>query len=244
MKTDLFQSRGHCWVFQIFWHIECSTFTASSFRIWTSSTGIPSPPLALFVVMLSKAHLTSHSRMSGLRWVIIPSWLSGSWGSFVRSWSSNLKYSCSLRNFCPHSLCCCCGQSPNCVWLFMTPWTAVYQASLSLTISRCLPKFMSIASVMPSSHLIFWCPFLLLPSIFPSISVFSMESVLCTRRLNIGVYTSVSVLPMSIHRWFPLRLTSLILLSKGLSRVFCSTRVLKYKFFSSQPSALTTIHDY
>ena len=70
MKTDLFQSCGHCWVFQICWHIECSTFTASSFRIWTSSTGIPSRPLALFVVMLSKAHLTSHSRMSGSRWVI------------------------------------------------------------------------------------------------------------------------------------------------------------------------------
>ena len=61
MKTALFQSCGHCWVFQICWHIECSTFTASSFRIWNSSTGIPSPPLALFVVMLSKAHLTSHS---------------------------------------------------------------------------------------------------------------------------------------------------------------------------------------
>ena len=64
MKTDLFQSCGHCWVFQICWHIECSTFTSSSFRIWNSSTGIPSPPLALFVVMLSKAHLTSHSRIS------------------------------------------------------------------------------------------------------------------------------------------------------------------------------------
>ena len=46
MKTDLFQSCGHCWVFQIRWHIECSTFTALSFRIWNSSTGIPSPPLA------------------------------------------------------------------------------------------------------------------------------------------------------------------------------------------------------
>ena len=48
MKTDLFQSCGHCWVFQICWHIECSTFTASS-RIWNSSAGIPSPPLALTV---------------------------------------------------------------------------------------------------------------------------------------------------------------------------------------------------
>ena len=76
MKTDLFQSCGHCWVFQMCWHIECSMFTASSFRIWNSSTGIPSPPLALFVVILSKAHFTSHSRMSGSRWVITPSWLS------------------------------------------------------------------------------------------------------------------------------------------------------------------------
>ena len=65
MKTDHFQSWGHCWVFQICWHIECSTFTASSFRIWNGLAGIPSPPLALFVMMLPKAHLTSHSRMSG-----------------------------------------------------------------------------------------------------------------------------------------------------------------------------------
>ena len=65
-----FQSCGHCWVFQICWHIECSTFTPSSFRMWKSSNGIPSLPLALFIVMLSKAHFTSHSRVSGSRWVI------------------------------------------------------------------------------------------------------------------------------------------------------------------------------
>ena len=82
MKTDLFQSCGHCRVFQICWNIECSTFTESSFRIWNSSTGILSPPLVLFTVMLPKAHLTSHSRMSGCRWVITPSCLSGSWRSF------------------------------------------------------------------------------------------------------------------------------------------------------------------
>ena len=93
MKTDLFQSCGHCWVFQMSWHIECSTFTASSFRIWNSSTGIPSPPLAVFVVMLSKAHLTSHSRTCGSRWVITPSWLSWSWWSFL--YSSSV-YSCHL----------------------------------------------------------------------------------------------------------------------------------------------------
>ena len=89
----LFQSCGHCWVFQMCWHIECSTFTASSFRIWNSSTGIQSPPLALFVVMLSKAHLTSHFRISGSRSVITPSWLSGSWRSFL--YSSSV-YSCHL----------------------------------------------------------------------------------------------------------------------------------------------------
>ena len=50
-KTDLFQSCGHCWVFQICWYIECSTFTVSSFMIWNNSAGIPSPPLALFIVM-------------------------------------------------------------------------------------------------------------------------------------------------------------------------------------------------
>ena len=70
MKIDLFQSCGHCWVFQICWHIECITITAPSFRILNSSACIPSPPLALFVVMLPKAHLTSHSRMSGSRCIL------------------------------------------------------------------------------------------------------------------------------------------------------------------------------
>ena len=82
-NENFFQSCGHCWVFQICWHIECSTFTASSSRIWNSWTGIPSPPLALFIVMLPKAHLTSHSQMSGSRWVITPSWLSWSWRYFL-----------------------------------------------------------------------------------------------------------------------------------------------------------------
>jgi len=93
MKTDLFQCCGHCWVFQTCWHIERSTFTASSLRIWNSSTGISSPPLASFMVMLPKAHLTLHSRMSGSRWVITPSWLSRSWRSFL--YSSSV-YSCHL----------------------------------------------------------------------------------------------------------------------------------------------------
>ena len=89
MKTDLFESCGHCWVFQICWHVECSTFTASSLKILNSSTGIPSPPPAF----LPKAHLTLHSRMSGSRWVITPLWLSGSWRSFLYSF---YVYSCHL----------------------------------------------------------------------------------------------------------------------------------------------------
>ena len=89
----VFQSHGHCWVFQICRHTECSTFTASSFRIWNSSTGIPSPPLALFAVMPPEAHLISHSRMSGSRWVVTPLWLSGSWRSVLYSFSV---YSCYL----------------------------------------------------------------------------------------------------------------------------------------------------
>ena len=67
-------------------------FHSIIFRIWNSSTGIPSPPVALFIVMLPKAHRTSHSRMSCSRWVITPLWLSGSWRSF--SYSS--VYSCHL----------------------------------------------------------------------------------------------------------------------------------------------------
>ena len=92
-KIDLFQSCGHCWVFQICWHIECSTFTASSFRVWKSSSGIPSPPASLFAVMLPKAHLSLHFRMSDSRWVITPSWFSGSWRSLLYSCSV---YSCYL----------------------------------------------------------------------------------------------------------------------------------------------------
>ena len=72
-------------------------------------------------------------------------------------------------------------QSFSCVWLFATPWTAARKVSLSITNSQSLLKLRSIASVMPSNHLILCCPLLLLPSIFPSIRVFSNESVLHIR---------------------------------------------------------------
>ena len=72
-------------------------------------------------------------------------------------------------------------QSLSHVRLFVTPWNAACQASLSITNSQSLFKLMSIESVMPSNHLILYCPLLLLPSIFRSIRVFSSESVLCIR---------------------------------------------------------------
>ena len=72
-------------------------------------------------------------------------------------------------------------QSPSRVQLFVTPWTAAHQASLSFTISQSRLKLMSLESVMTSNHLILCCPLLLLPSIFPRIRIFSNESALCIR---------------------------------------------------------------
>ena len=87
-------------------------------------------------------------------------------------------------------------QSPSSVWLFVTPWTAAEKTSLSLTISHSLPKFMSILSVMPSNHLILCHPLLLLPSIFPSISVFSNKSAVCIRWPE---YWSFSIRPSNVY---------------------------------------------
>ena len=85
-------------------------------------------------------------------------------------------------------------QSPNCVWLFATPQTAAHQASQSITNPQSLLKLVSIESVMQSNHLILCSPFLLLPSIFPSIRFFSNESVLCIRWPKYGSF-SFSISP-------------------------------------------------
>ena len=116
----------------------------------------------------------------------------------------------------------------SCVQLFMTPQTAAQKASLFLTISRILLKFMSIDLVMPSNHLIFCHP-LLLPSIFPIIRVFWLfESG------EQSIWASALVLPMNIQSWFPLGLTGLISSqSKGQSKIFSSTTV---QFFATQTS--------
>ena len=122
-------------------------------------------------------------------------------------------------------------QSLSCVWLFVTPWTAVFQASPSFTISQGLLKLMSI-ELMLSNHILCFPLFLLL-SIFPSIKVFSMSWLIASGGQNIGASDSASVIPMNIQGWFPLGLTGLIsLLSKRLSRVFSSTTVQKHQFFS------------
>ena len=107
-----------------------------------------------------------------------------------------------------------------------------------------LLKLMSVESIMPSNHLI--ChPFLLLPSIFPSIRAFSKESAVCIRWPK--YWASTSVLPMNIQGWFPLGLTGLILLSMGLSRVFSNFIVPKHQFFGTQPSLQSnsqSVHNY
>ena len=105
----------------------------------------------------------------------------------------------------------------------MTPWTAACQVSLSFTISWKLLKLMSIELVMPSNHLILCCPLLLLPSILPSIKVFSNVSALCIRwpkywsfSFSINPSSEYSGLIFFMIDWFDF---------KGLSRVFCSTTI-------------------
>ena len=124
-------------------------------------------------------------------------------------------------------------QSLSHVWLFETPWTAACQASLSITNSQNLLKLMSIESVMPSNHLILCCPLLLLPSIFPSIRVFSSESVLCIRWPEHWSF-SFSISPSSNYsRLISFRTDWISLQSKGLSKVSSNTTVQKHQFFGT-----------
>ena len=118
------------------------------------------------------------------------------------------------------------------------PWISAYQASLSFTISHSLLKFMSIELVLPSNHLILCSPLLLLPSIFPSMRIFSSESALHIRWPKYWSF-SFSISPSkNIQDWFPLGWTGWILLqSRGLSRVFSSTA----QFESIGSSALSKI---
>ena len=136
----------------------------------------------------------------------------------------------------------------SCVRFFATPWTAARQASLSITNSRSSLKLMSIESVMPSNHLILFCPLLLPPSIFPSIRVFSSELV---RHIRSPKFWSLSFSISPSNEYSGLisfRMDWLDLLQcKGLSRVFFNTTVQKHQFlalsFLYSPT-LTSIHNY
>ena len=128
-------------------------------------------------------------------------------------------------------------QSLDHVWLFVIPWTAACQGSLSITKSQNLSKLMPIESMMPCNHLILCCPLLLLPSIFPNIRVFSNESALCIRwpkywsfRFNISPSNEHQGLISFRMDWLD------ILAVQGLSRVFSNTTVQKHQFFGAQLS--------
>ena len=125
----------------------------------------------------------------------------------------------------------------SCVWLFATPWTAARQASLSITNSWSPPKPMTIELVVPSNHLILCPPLLLLPSIFPSIRVFSNESALRIRWPEYWSFT-FNISPSNEHPGLiSLEWTGWISLqSRGLSRVFSNTTVQKHQFFCTQLS--------
>ena len=125
----------------------------------------------------------------------------------------------------------------------MTPWTAAHRSSLSFTVSWSLLKFMSTESIMLYNHLIFCCPLLLLPSIFPSIRVFSSELALCIRGLRYWTF-SFRISPSNEYsELISFRLTGLIsLLSRGLSKVFSRTTTQKHQFFSTQSSLWSNLH--
>ena len=122
------------------------------------------------------------------------------------------------------------------VRLSATPWTAAHQASLSIINSWSLLKLMSIASVMPSNHLIFCRPLLLLPSLFPNIRVFSKESVLHIRWPKYWSFNFILTPSNEYSGLISFRMYWLDLRAKGLSRIFSNTTVQKHQFFSAQLS--------
>ena len=135
----------------------------------------------------------------------------------------------------------------SCVWLFVTPWTAARHTSMSFTISRSLLKLMSIKSMMPSNHLILCHPLLLLPSIFPSIWVFSSEPAFLIRWPKYWSF-SFSICPSNEYSGLILLgLTSLLVWCPCGSRDSQESSpapVWKHQFFSAQPSLWPNSHLY
>ena len=133
--------------------------------------------------------------------------------------------------------------SPSFVQFFEAPWTAARQASLSLTISLSFPRFMSIASVMPWSHLILWHPLLLLPSIFPSIRDFFKDLAVCIRWPQYWSF-SFSISPSNEYSGLiSLKIDWFYLQSKGLSEVFSTTIVQSHQFFGTLTSLWSKSHN-
>ena len=134
------------------------------------------------------------------------------------------------------------------VRLFATPWTAACQASLSITNSRSLLKLMFIELVMPSNHLLLCCPLLLPPSVFPSIRVFSSESVLHISGPKYWSF-SFSISPSNQYSGLiSFRMDWLDLLAvQGTLKSLLQHHSSKHQFFSTQLSfspTFTSIHDY
>ena len=129
------------------------------------------------------------------------------------------------------------------VWLFATPWTVAHQASLSIINSQSWLKLMPIESVMSSSHLILCHPLLLLPSIFPSIRVFSNKSTLCMRWPKYWSF-SLSISPSNEHpRLISFRMDWLYLLAvQGILKSLLQTTVQKHQFISVQLSSQSNSH--
>ena len=157
--------------------------------------------------------------------------------------------SCTTTNLLSASVQFSSVQSLSCVQLFVTAWTAALQASLSTTNSRSLLKLISIQSVMPSNHLILWCLLLLLPSIFPSIRVFSNESVLCIRwpknwsfNFNISPFNEYSGLISFRMDWLD-PLAVLGTLKSLLQHHSSEASILRCSAFFYRPT-LTSICDY
>ena len=135
----------------------------------------------------------------------------------------------------------CCSLSH--VWLFVTPWTAACQASLSFTVSRSLRKLMSIEPVMLSNHLILCCPFSSCSQSFPASGSLPVSQLFISGGQSLWASALASVIPMNIQGWLPWGLTGLIYLwSRVLSIVFSSTTVWKHQFFGTQPPLWSNSH--
>ena len=190
-------SSSHCWTFQIYWHTEGSTLATASFRICNSPAGILSPSLALFVVMLLKAHLTSHSRMFGSGCVPIPSWLSRSLSPLLYSYSV---YSCYL--------------------FLISPASVMFLSFLSFIVPIFAWNFPFVSKTILKRSLVF--SFLLLSSIKRSL-VFSfllLSSISLHCSFKKALLSLLAILCYSAFNWIYLSLSPLLFTSL-LSSAIC-----------------------